>query len=77
MKSHFSKKGWIYFPVTVTGWIIATCYAAITIFTLVAIGKTYNSLRNSLIRFFPYFVGFSVIYNWIASNLSDDSADRK
>lgn len=72
MKAHFTKKGWIYVPVSVAGWIVAACYAAISIFTLVVIGRTYNSLRNSLIRFFPYFISLSVIYHWIASNLSDE-----
>jgi len=68
MKKHFTKKGWIYLPVSLTGWIVTIIYAAVSVFTLVVIGKAYNSLRNSLIRFFPYFVSFSVIYHWIASN---------
>ncbi|HVN58021.1 MAG TPA: hypothetical protein VMT63_06975 [Bacteroidales bacterium] len=75
MKYHFRKKGWIYVPVTLAGWIIAAGYAAVSIFTLVEIDLTYNSLKNSLIRFFPYFISLSVIYHWIASNLSDGSKE--
>ena len=68
MKAHFRKTGWIYLPVSLIGWIVALFYFAISVITLVAIDSRYNSLYNSLIRFFPYFMGFSVLYFWIASN---------
>ena len=68
MKAHFRKTGWIYVPVSPIGWIVVLLYAAISVVTLVAIDSRYNSLYNSLIRFFPYFMGFSVLYFWIASN---------
>jgi hypothetical protein len=77
MKSHFRKNGWIYIPVSLTGWLVAICYGAVSIFTLVIIGETYNSLTNSLIRFFPYFTSFSVIYFWIASNCSGKAGEAK
>lgn len=70
MGTHFRKTGWIYIPVTVVGWIIAAGYLAISVVTLVSIDKNYGSIVSSLIRFFPYFISFSVIYFWIASNLS-------
>jgi hypothetical protein len=70
MGTHFRKSGWIYIPVTVTGWIVLAGYAALSVVTLVSIDKNYNSLLNSLIRFFPYFISFSVIYFWISSNTS-------
>ena len=66
----FKKAGWIYVPVTVPGWIIAILYFSVSVLTLVAIDSRYNSLSGSLIRFFPYFISFSVIYFWIASNTS-------
>ncbi len=72
MKKHFSKRGWIYIPETLTGWIVTALYAAVCIFTIVSIDKTYNSLKNSLIRFFPYFISLTVIFFWIASNTSGD-----
>ena len=75
MSEHFKKKGWIYIPASVAGWIIAAFYLAVSVFTLVEIDKTYNSLKNSLIRFFPYFISLSVIYHWIASNLSDKTEE--
>lgn len=68
MKAHFKKSGWIYLPVSLPGWIVALFFIAISVVTLVAIDNRYNSLYNSLIRFFPYFMGFSVLYFWIASN---------
>ena len=70
MKIHFKKKGWIYFPVTIIGWMVALIYIAISIITLVSIDSRYKSLYNSLIRFFPYFVSFSVVYFWVAGNNS-------
>lgn len=70
MNKMFKKVGWIYLPVSVPGWIIAILYLAVSVLTLVSIDSRYNSLSSSLIRFFPYFVSFSVIYFWIASNTS-------
>ncbi len=77
MKAHFKKKGWIYIPVSVVGWIVTAVYAAVAVYTLVVIDKTYNSLKNSLIRFFPYFVNLSVIFFWIASNNSGKDEQTK
>ncbi|NMC41711.1 MAG: hypothetical protein GYA43_11180 [Bacteroidales bacterium] len=71
MKPHFRKTGWIYFPSTVAGWIITVVYGGISLATLVWIDSVYNSLFHSLVRFFPYFMGFTVIWYWLASNLSD------
>jgi hypothetical protein len=70
MGTHFKKSGWIYIPASVAGWIVAAGYVAISILTLVSINNHYKSLLSSLIRFFPYFISFSVIYFWIASNTS-------
>ena len=65
---HFRKAGWIYIPVTLTGWIITLIYIVISLYTLVVIGRNYESVKNSLIRFFPYFISFTVVFFWIASN---------
>jgi hypothetical protein len=70
MGTHFRKSGWVYIPVSVAGWIVTIVYAAVSVFTLISIDKSYNSMPNSLIRFFPYFISFSVVYFWIASNSS-------
>jgi hypothetical protein len=70
MKIHFKKTGWIYLPVSLVGWIVTIGYAAISIITLISIDRNYNSLISSLIRFFPYFISFSVVYFWIAANTS-------
>lgn len=77
MKIHFRKNGWIYIPVTVIGWIVALCYGAVSVFTLVMIDRSYNSLTNSLIRFFPYFISISVVYFWIASNCSGNPGETR
>lgn len=73
MKAHFNKKGWIYLPVSVAGWIVIIVYCSVSVYTLVAIDRNYNSLINSLIRFFPYFISYSVIFFWIAGNSSNDN----
>jgi hypothetical protein len=74
---HFKKTGWIYIPVSIWGWIVTVIYLAISIYTLISIGQNYNSLRNSLIRFFPYLISFSVVFFWIAGNTSDNDPGKK
>lgn len=71
MKDPFRKSGWIYLPVTWAGWVITLIYVALCIATLISIDKNYNSLVSSLIRFFPYFISFTVVWFWIASNCSE------
>jgi len=68
MQRHFKKAGWIFLPVSIIGWVVTLIYVAVAIYTLVAIQRHYNSLYSSLIRFFPYFISFSVVWFWIASN---------
>jgi len=75
MKAQFIKKGWIYLPVRVAGWIVTLIYFSVSVYTLVAIDKNYNSLVSSLIRFFPYFISYSVVYFWIACNTSKDDKE--
>jgi hypothetical protein len=65
---HFRKFGWIYVPVSLAGWIVTILYLGISVYTLVIIGQNYASLKNALIRFFPYFISLSVVFFWIASN---------
>ena len=79
MKAQFKRKGWIYFPVTATGWLVTIAYCAASVYTLAAIDRNYNSLVNSLIRFFPYFISYSVIFFWIAGNTSykDQENEKK
>lgn len=70
MKPFFRKYGWIYLPVSFTGWLITIIYAVISLATLAWIDSAYKSLLFTLVRFFPYFIGFTVIWFWIASNTS-------
>jgi hypothetical protein len=74
---HFKKLGWIYVPVSVWGWIVTILYSAVSVYTLISIGQNYNSLKNSLIRFFPYFISFSVVFFWIAGNNSNNDGEKK
>jgi uncharacterized membrane protein len=74
---HFKKSGWIYVPVSILGWLITIIYLSISIYTLVAIDKNYNSFTNSFIRFFPYFVSYSVVFFWIAGNTRSDEPEEK
>ncbi|HPC98631.1 MAG TPA: hypothetical protein P5257_10515 [Bacteroidales bacterium] len=70
MKPQFKKTGWIFFPSGFAGWIITIVYGGISLATLAWIDSVYNSLFFSLVRFFPYFMGFTVIWYWVAYNLS-------
>jgi hypothetical protein len=69
---HFKRLGWIYVPLSICGWIVTIVYLGVSIYTLIIIGQNYDSLRSSLIRFFPYFISFSVVFFWIAGNSSKD-----
>jgi hypothetical protein len=77
MKQHFKKIGWIFIPVSVPGWIVAIIYFSVSILTLLAIDKNYNSLSSTLVRFFPYLISFSVLYFWIATNTSTGNHGKK
>jgi hypothetical protein len=74
--THFKKVGWIYIPVTLPGWIVIIIYFSVSILTFLAIYQNYHSLRSTLIRFFPYYISFSVLYFWIASNTSSGSSEQ-
>lgn len=71
MKPHFRKFGWIYLPVSAAGWIITVIYLAVSLATLVWIESVYVSLFYTLVRFFPYFIGFTVIWAWVAYHTSE------
>jgi len=73
MGVHFKRFGWIYIPVSVWGWLVTVIYLTVSVYTLISIDQNYNSLKNSLIRFVPYFISFSVVYFWIAGNTSNDN----
>jgi putative effector of murein hydrolase LrgA (UPF0299 family) len=77
MRPLFKKTGWIYLPDSIAGWVILLLFVALSIITLIAIDNHYNSLTNSLIRFFPYFISYSVIYFWIAGNNCGNNTDSK
>ncbi|HOK25744.1 MAG TPA: hypothetical protein P5320_03725 [Bacteroidales bacterium] len=76
MKPFFKKFGWIYLPVSLAGWIITVIFAGISLATLVWIDSAYNSLFYTLVRFFPYFIGFTVVWFWIASNSAGSSGNK-
>jgi hypothetical protein len=76
MKSHFKKRGWVFLPVSAIGWIITILYAAVAVYTFAAIQKSYNYVYHSLIRFFPYFISFSVVWFWIASNMGGNDSKK-
>lgn len=76
MKTHFKKLGWIYAPVSIAGWLITVIYLAVCVYTLVSIDMKYNSLKDSLIRFFPYLISFTVVFFWIAGNTSGKNQDK-
>jgi hypothetical protein len=75
MKILFKKLGWIYVPVSFSGWIVTLIYLTVSVYTLVSIDMKYNSLKDSLIRFFPYLISFSVLYFWIAGNTSSKNQE--
>jgi hypothetical protein len=66
----FKRSGWFYFPVSVLGTIIAVVTLALNAWFFAVIDWHSHSVSDTFSNFFPYAVGFWVVYGWIASNTS-------
>lgn len=69
----FSRKGWLYVPVSAPGvvlWILAALFCA-TVF--LAIDRHSHSVSDTLYGIFPFFVCTFLMLDWIGSRTSDPS----
>jgi hypothetical protein len=71
MKLLFRKKWLLFYPVSFSAWIMFAVYLAVNCYTIYRIAISYNSVYSSLIRYFPYFVCFTVVLFWIAAHYEE------
>ena len=64
----FINKGWVHLPAHVIGYIIFLAYTAMNVWFFIVIDSHSHSVSDTLINFFPYGIGFGVMYEWIASH---------
>ena len=72
----FKKTGIIYFPVSVIGvimYLLTICFC-ITVF--LAVDRHSHSSTDTLYGIFPYFVSAFTILFWVASNTSENIAEK-
>ena len=62
----FIKKGWVHLPAHVIGYIIFLVDAAVNVWFFIVIDSHSHSVSDTLINFFPYGIGFGIMYEWIA-----------
>jgi hypothetical protein len=69
----FSRRGWLYVPVSVAGvvlWILAALFC-VTVF--LAVDRHSHSVSDTLYGVFPFFVCTFLLLDWIGSRTSDRS----
>ena len=67
----FKKRGWIYQPVSLIGWIIALVTILLIIQVFIAVDMRSHSVSDTFYGVLPYIVSYLVIAGWIASNTSE------
>jgi hypothetical protein len=72
MKKHwFRKFGWIYFPVSFPGAILALLAVAFCAQVFIAIDRHSHSASDTLYGVFPYFACVFLLLNWVATQASE------
>ena len=66
----FQRWGWVYRPVSVTGWSIAVITLAACLWVTFIADRNSHSASDTLINAFPYAMLFIIIAGWVASNTS-------
>lgn len=67
----FKKAGWIFVPVSVTGWFIALLTLGLLIHDFIAVDHSSHSVSDTYYNFIPYAFIYCAVYLWIASNTSE------
>jgi hypothetical protein len=67
-RAWFAKRGWLYRPVSVAGWIVTLITSGLCIWAFLAVDRRSHSVSDTLIGVFPYVALFVIIAGWIASN---------
>jgi len=67
----FKPWGWIYRPVSVTGWLAVAVTLLFFLNTFVAVDRHSHSVSDTLYGIFPYWVPALIILVWLASRTSE------
>jgi hypothetical protein len=67
----FKKIGWIYFPVSIPGWLIAIFTLILIVHDFLAVDKHSHSVSDTYSGFIPFCGLYFIAYMWIASNTSN------
>jgi len=69
-KNLFKPIGWLYYPVSIVGWIITLFIAAVFVHDFLFVNSRSHSVSDLYYNFFPYGGLYIAIYLWIASKSS-------
>jgi hypothetical protein len=72
-KLWFKPIGWIYYPVSIIGWVITIITFLLCVKFFIAEDRISHSASDTLINFFSYGALFLIIAGWIASKTSQKS----
>ena len=66
----FRSWGWLYWPVSVAGWVTSCLAIAFCVQVFIAIDRHSHSVSDTLYGVFPYFVCTFLLMEWLASRTS-------
>jgi hypothetical protein len=66
-KPWFKPIGWIYYPVSIIGWLIVIFTVILMIHDFLAVDRRSHSISDTYYGFVPYGGLYFLIYLWIAS----------
>ncbi len=69
-KYWFQPWGWIYRPVSVTGWFAVLLALIFCVQVFLAVDRHSHSASDTLYGIFPYVVPCIMLLNWLASKTS-------
>ena len=75
MKNWFKPIGWIYYPVSVIGWVITLFIAAVFIHDFLFVNSRAHSISDMYYEFIPYGGIYIIAYLWLASKTSVNKND--
>ncbi|MBX4196518.1 hypothetical protein KW805_02940 [Candidatus Pacearchaeota archaeon] len=66
----FKKNKWMYYPTSLSGWIITLVFLALIAQIFIAVDSKSHSVSDTFYGVLPYVISYVVIYWWLASRLS-------
>jgi hypothetical protein len=72
----FRRWGWVYRPVSVTGWLAVLGTALFCVQVLLVIDRHSHSVSDTFYGVFPYLACCFLLLNWLASRSSGDGSGK-